>query len=131
MKKINEQSEEPRITRLPSAGSEAPLVIDLPDGQKLIVGNIPVGTVIEIATWRGTGRPDSRTNRMMLGVANAALEVEGAEESSPETYSSKPAKHSKISQAIRLPKLFLFWLLNKNPEEVSRNKRDEKKKLKI
>jgi hypothetical protein len=32
------------------------------------------GTVIEVATWRGTGRPDSRTNRLMLGMSNAEEE---------------------------------------------------------
>jgi len=57
--------------KIPQIDSEAPLVIDLPDGQKLIVGNIPTGTIIEVATWRGTGRPDSRTTRMMLGVSGA------------------------------------------------------------
>jgi hypothetical protein len=46
-----------------------PLVIDLPDGQKLVVGELKPGLVIEVATWRGTGRPDSRTNRIMLGVS--------------------------------------------------------------
>ena len=46
-----------------------PLMLDLPDGQQLVVGKLPDGIVIEIATWRGTGRPDSRTNRMMLGVS--------------------------------------------------------------
>jgi len=44
-------------------------LFDLPDGQKLVVGDLDPGTVIEIATWRGTGRPDSRTNRFMLGVS--------------------------------------------------------------
>lgn len=62
----------------PVTGSELPLVsrdetppllLDLPDGQQLVVGKLPDGIVIEIATWRGTGRPDSRTNRMMLGVS--------------------------------------------------------------
>jgi hypothetical protein len=62
----------------PMTGSELPLVsrddtppllLDLPDGQQLVVGKLPDGIVIEIATWRGTGRPDSRTNRMMLGVS--------------------------------------------------------------
>ena len=46
-----------------------PLVIDLPDGQKLVIGELKPGIVIEVATWRGTGRPDSRTNRIMLGVS--------------------------------------------------------------
>lgn len=52
---------------LPSNPGEPALIVDLPDGQKLIVGEIEAGTVIEVATWRGTGRPDSRTNRMLLG----------------------------------------------------------------
>jgi hypothetical protein len=52
------------------ANPKAPLVIDLPDGQKLLVGELPAGSVVEIATWRGTGRPDSRTTRLLLGVTN-------------------------------------------------------------
>jgi hypothetical protein len=61
------------ISTLPLAtiDTQAPLVIDLPDGQKLVVGNLDPGTVIEVATWRGTGRPDSRTNRLMLGVSES------------------------------------------------------------
>jgi hypothetical protein len=54
---------------LNSQDSHPPLVVDLPDGQKLVVGDLDPGKVIEIATWRGTGRPDSRTNRLMLGVS--------------------------------------------------------------
>lgn len=52
----------------PNQDSNPPLVVDMPDGPKLIVGNIESDTVIEVATWRGVGRPDSRTNRLMLGV---------------------------------------------------------------
>lgn len=67
----------PEISTLPLAtiDSQTPLVIDLPDGQKLVVGNLDPGTVIEVATWRGTGRPDSRTNRLMLGVSESEKEV--------------------------------------------------------
>jgi hypothetical protein len=55
---------------LPATVSDnPPLVIDLPDGQKLVIGELKPGIVIEVATWRGTGRPDSRTNRIMLGVS--------------------------------------------------------------
>jgi len=50
---------------------QPPIVIDLPEGQKLVVGSIANGTVIEIATWRGTGRPDSRTNRIMIGMSQS------------------------------------------------------------
>ena len=64
------------ISALPLAtiDTQAPLVIDLPDGQKLVVGHLDPGTVIEVATWRGTGRPDSRTNRLMLGVSESEKE---------------------------------------------------------
>jgi hypothetical protein len=60
----------PEMTALPMSGGDSPLVIDLPDGQKLVVGNLAAGSVIEVATWRGTGRPDSRTSRLMLGMAS-------------------------------------------------------------
>ena len=52
---------------------DQPLIIDLPDGQKLVVGNMVEGSVIEVATWRGTGRPDSRTSRLMLGMSPGSL----------------------------------------------------------
>jgi hypothetical protein len=62
----------PEMTALPMSGGDSPLVIDLPDGQKLVVGNLAAGSVIEVATWRGTGRPDSRTSRLMLGMSTAS-----------------------------------------------------------
>jgi hypothetical protein len=67
----NDKVEEFPSRELPLSTIEntPPLMLDLPDGQQLVVGKLPDGIVIEIATWRGTGRPDSRTNRMMLGVS--------------------------------------------------------------
>ena len=47
---------------------DVPFVVDLPDGQKLLVGELPEGTIIEVAAWRGTQKPDSRTTRLLLGV---------------------------------------------------------------
>ena len=38
----------PEMTALPMASGDSPLVIDLPDGQKLIVGNLAAGSVIEV-----------------------------------------------------------------------------------
>jgi hypothetical protein len=43
-----------------------PLVIDLPEGQKLYVGQLDDGMAIEVATWRGVGEPDSRVARMII-----------------------------------------------------------------
>lgn len=78
---------------LTSRESQPPLVVDLPDGQKLVVGNLDPGTVIEVATWRGTGRPDSRTNRFMLGVSSNEDEGIPAKRALP-----KPVEISNLSQ---------------------------------
>lgn len=72
MVKKNSAPSEPVVSNIPLPISETPLVIDLPDGQKLVIGKLAHGSVIEVATWRGTGRPDSRTNRLMLGMSSAA-----------------------------------------------------------
>jgi hypothetical protein len=81
MAKKQEDTGAPKVTSLPLPISDTPLVIDLPDGQKIVIGKLQPGSVIEVATWRGTGRPDSRTNRLMMGMnngesANPATDVE-------------------------------------------------------
>jgi hypothetical protein len=74
MARKSEAPATPVVTSLPLPSSDSVLVIDLPDGQKLLVGKMSHGTVIEVATWRGTGRPDSRTNRLMLGMSSNETE---------------------------------------------------------
>lgn len=74
----------PKVSKLPLPISDSPLVIDLPDGQKIVVGKMTQGSVIEVATWRGVGRPDSRTSRLMLGMGSGNVNEEGdAEQSGP------------------------------------------------
>lgn len=68
-KKQEQGSSEAAVSSIPVPPADSALVIDLPEGQKLVLGKMEEGTVIEVATWRGTGRPDSRTNRLMLGVS--------------------------------------------------------------
>jgi hypothetical protein len=67
------------VSQLPLPISDSPLVIDLPDGQKLVIGKMAEGSVIEVATWRGTGRPDSRTSRLMLGMSPGNLSDDASE----------------------------------------------------
>jgi len=71
MAKKKTTPKEPTISNLPIPASDSPMVIDLPDGQKIVLGKLTQGAVIEVATWRGTGRPDSRTNRFMLGISDS------------------------------------------------------------
>ena len=78
---------------LAAAHENPPLVVDLPEGQKLVVGNLDPGTVIEVATWRGTGRPDSRTNRLMLGVST------NEDENMPRSRSLPPVESVRQIQA--------------------------------
>ena len=72
----------PRVSKLPLPISDSPLVIDLPDGQKIVVGKMTQGSVIEVATWRGVGRPDSRTSRLMLGMGTGNVNEESDQEGS-------------------------------------------------
>ena len=73
-----ENNSEIQVTEV-NKNPDAPLVVDLPDGQKLMVGQLPPGTVVEIATWRGTSRPDSRTTRLLLGVSSVANDEQEVE----------------------------------------------------
>lgn len=90
---------------LAAAHENPPLVVDLPEGQKLVVGNLDPGTVIEVATWRGTGRPDSRTNRLMLGVSTNEDENIPRTRSLPPVESVRqiPAPSEQYSQPTSTP----------------------------
>ena len=100
MAKKDAQSAQPVISQIPMPISDSPLVIDLPDGQKLVVGKMSAGTVIEVATWRGTGRPDSRTSRLMLGMSSAESVAEQAK-AEKEVAASAKKKFSLKAPSIK------------------------------
>jgi hypothetical protein len=91
---------EPTISNIPIAVSDNPMVIDLPDGQKIVLGKLNPGAVIEVATWRGTGRPDSRTNRFMLGISDSTStptpEAAGQSQSTKKINFTAPWKREKM-----------------------------------
>lgn len=45
------------------------LEIDLPQGQRVTIGALPPGTVLEIISWQGTGAPDASASRLLLGAS--------------------------------------------------------------
>ena len=100
MAKRDSESSEPVISSIPVPPSDSALVIDLPDGQKLLVGKIETGTVIEVATWRGTGRPDSRTNRLMLGMSNESDAKQPKEAEVPKPVTARDLKFPKNVQFV-------------------------------
>jgi hypothetical protein len=48
--------------------------VELPEGHQLIIGELPAGTVLEVATWQGVGRPDESTNRFLLTADGPGLQ---------------------------------------------------------
>jgi hypothetical protein len=88
----NQESEKttPKVSKLPLPISDSPLVIDLPDGQKIVVGKMTQGSVIEVATWRGVGRPDSRTSRLMLGMGSGNVNEDSEDDQSQQAGPARP-----------------------------------------
>ncbi len=114
-KNKNLPASKPKVTQLPIPVSETPLVIDLPDGQKLVIGKIATGSVIEVATWRGTGRPDSRTSRLMLGMASGAVNSNSSDVDTFEADESAaaPARNwRRIAPVIKLIQKIVITLSN-------------------
>jgi hypothetical protein len=48
--------------------------VELPEGHQLIIGEMPPGTVVEVATWQGVGRPDETANRFLLTTDGPGLQ---------------------------------------------------------
>jgi hypothetical protein len=117
-KKAPEVKAPPIISKLPIAISDSPLVIDLPDGQKLVVGRMVQGSVIEVATWRGTGRPDSRTSRLMLGMSIDGVS-QSAEEKAAEEAANAASAPAQRTSAISNPQLAraqeFLWAVTSHP----------------
>lgn len=97
LKLANQEGEKssPKVSKLPLPISDSPLVIDLPDGQKIVVGKMTTGSVIEVATWRGVGRPDSRTSRLMLGMGSGNVNEDADEDASQKPGPARPPVSKK------------------------------------
>jgi hypothetical protein len=113
MAKKNPTPKEPTISNIPIPASDSPMVIDLPDGQKIVLGKLTPGAVIEVATWRGTGRPDSRTNRFMLGISDSSAPQtpQGASEQGQAQSGKKfnpPWKSEKMKKTDQTPETSSF-----------------------
>ena len=103
------QNNAPKVSKLPLPATDSPLVIDLPDGQKLVIGKMSQGSVIEVATWRGTGRPDSRTSRLMLGMSsNAPKDAMDATDSDAPTPAKPVAPEAGVERYVFLAQQFLL-----------------------
>lgn len=118
--------DKPIVSRVPLPASDSALVIDLPDGQKLVIGKMGQGTVIEVATWRGVGRPDSRTSRMMFGMSSAEIDVDNPDS---EVNKSPEIAGSILSQILGYPMALIRWLFNIQHVPKPKKNKDGSKKL--
>ena len=108
------ENDDRRSVRKPSRDvdetPDVPFVLDLPDGQKLLVGELPEGTIIEVAAWRGTAKPDNRTLRLLLGVSNKKV----TEEEEPVVVSDgqiiEPPKRNRTRSRRRLRTTWIVLL---------------------
>ena len=69
--------------------------LELPEGHQLVLGELPPGTVVEVATWQGTGRPDETTNRFLLSASGNGLQRR--ERTSQSSGSEVPPPQKEIS----------------------------------
>ena len=117
----------PTVTNLPLPISDTPLVIDLPDGQKIVIGKMQTGSVIEVATWRGTGRPDSRTNRLMMGMNSGTSSTPEAPSNSSQATESKTQTginnwKTKVISALKSVTPIAKLTVNKIKSSLKNNK---------
>jgi len=77
--------------------------VELPEGHQLIIGELPAGTVVEVATWQGVGRPDDTTNRFLLTADGPGLQPRQREEleTSQEAPAPAPAPEPVKSESIK------------------------------
>ncbi len=59
--------------------------IKLPEGHELLIGELSAGTILEVATWQGIGRPDETTNRFLMSADGPGLPKKSLEGSAAPT----------------------------------------------
>jgi len=57
--------------------------ISLPEGHQITIGELDPGTLVEIATWKGTGRPDESSNRFLLSAEGIGLPRRRSNDAAP------------------------------------------------
>lgn len=65
---------EPSIPN-PSSDKQSEIEITLPEGQKLTIRSLEPGSVVEVASWRGAGKPDDSAIRMLFGATGAETNI--------------------------------------------------------
>jgi hypothetical protein len=68
-----------RATSVPS-DKPSEIELTLPEGQKLTIRSLEPGAIVEVASWRGSGKPDEKAIRMLFGSSGTEIETGGSPE---------------------------------------------------
>ena len=98
-RKVEFKNHEPKFPA-PLEGYAA--TVELPEGHHVTIGELTPGTIVEVATWDGTGKPDETTKRFLISAdGNGLTRRTGVDQSQIE---SKPraeiTNHSYVPPAI-------------------------------
>jgi len=63
-----------RATSVPS-DKPSEIELTLPEGQKLTIRSLEPGAIVEVASWRGSGKPDEKAIRMLFGSSGTEIET--------------------------------------------------------
>jgi hypothetical protein len=69
-KKVEFKNHEPKFPA-PLEGYAA--TVELPEGHHVTIGELTPGTIVEVATWNGTGKPDESTKRFLISADGNGL----------------------------------------------------------
>jgi hypothetical protein len=88
-RKVEFKNHEPKFPA-PLEGYAA--TVELPEGHHVTIGELTPGTIVEVATWDGTGKPDETTKRFLISADGTGL--------SRRTGSEQPQVENKPQAAI-------------------------------
>ena len=69
-RKVEFKNHEPQFPA-PLEGYAA--TVELPEGHHVTIGELTPGTIVEVATWNGTGKPDESTKRFLISADGTGL----------------------------------------------------------
>jgi len=69
-RKVSFKNHEPQFPA-PLEGYAA--TVELPEGHHVTIGELTPGTIVEVATWNGTGKPDESTKRFLISADGNGL----------------------------------------------------------
>lgn len=99
-KKVEFKNHEPKFPA-PLEGYAA--TVELPEGHHVTIGELTPGTIVEVATWDGTGKPDESTKRFLISADGNGLsrrtgvEQNQIEEKTPAAITNKRPEPMAVS----------------------------------